>query len=173
MSAPRVEGAPIRVLGDPVLRTPAAEVRYFDGDLRRLVSRMFTAMYEAQGVGLAAPQIGVALRVFVMDCTGLKAVVVNPVLREVSGAATDVELEGCLSVPGVHYPTARAHDVMVDGLDDHGRRVHLREQGLRARCFQHEVDHLDGRLYLDRLTGETRRQAMRELRQGSLSGSGE
>jgi peptide deformylase len=155
----------IRIVRDPVLRTPTTTVTAFDDDLRQLVARMFAAMYAAEGVGLAAPQIGVGLRVFVMDCAGLKVVLVNPSLRDPSEQTVEDELEGCLSVPGRHYPTPRAVAVSVAGRDEYGHPVLLREEGLRARCFQHETDHLDGKLYLDRLAGGVRRQAVRELRQ--------
>jgi peptide deformylase len=159
----------IRLVGDPVLRTATAPVAEFDRDLRRLVDRMFAAMYEAGGVGLAANQIGVARRVFVMDCAGFKAVVVNPVLSDVSEQIVEDELEGCLSVPGRHYPTPRAASAAVSGYDERGHAVDLRGEGMVARCFQHETDPLDGKLYLDRLAGAVRRQALRELREGNTS----
>jgi peptide deformylase len=156
---------PLRIVGDPVLRAETAAVESFDRDLRRLVDRMFATMRAAEGVGLAANQIGVGLRVFVMDCAGLKAALVNPRLKDLSHQTIDDQLEGCLSVPGRHYPTARAVAATVVGFDERGRPVELRAEGLTARCIQHEVDHLDGTLYLDRLTGTVRRQALRELRE--------
>ena len=155
--------ATIRALGDPVLRTAADPVRSFDADLRRLVASMFEAMYAATGVGLAANQIGVGSSVFVMDCEGIKAVLVNPVLHDLS-AATVEDLEGCLSLPGRQYPTIRAAVASVTGQDEHGEPVTLSGTGQVARCLQHEADHLDGKVYLDRLVGETRRTALRDLR---------
>ena len=153
---------PIRLDGDPVLRTPTEPVVTFDEGLHHLVETMFTVMYAAGGVGLAANQIGVARSVFVMDCAGTRAVVVNPVLdlREVPMV---VQPEGCLSVPGRHYPTARASRTSVTGLDHHQRPVRPVGEGLVARCLQHEVDHLRGHLFLDRLDPTTRRQARADV----------
>ncbi len=158
---------PIRVLGDPVLRQVTAPVRAFDARLRRLVDRMFEAMYAAEGAGLAANQIGVGLRVFVMDCEGVKAAVVNPALVGLSDEVVTDELEGCLSVPGRHYPAPRALRAGVVGVDEHGATLELHGEEYVARCFQHEVDHLDGTVYLDRLQGRVRRQALRDLRSAS------
>ena len=159
----------IRLLGDPVLRQPTDPVRSFDAGLRRLVDRMFEAMYAAEGAGLAANQIGVGLRVFVMDCEGVKAVLVNPELTELSDEFVEDELEGCLSVPDRHYPTTRSVRAGVRGVDEHGEPVELTGEGYVARCFQHEVDHLDGKVYLDRLTGKVRREAMRDLRREGIA----
>jgi peptide deformylase len=155
---------PIRVLGDPVLRQVTEPVTAFDKGLRKLAGRMFEAMYAADGAGLAANQIGVGLRVFVMDCEGVKAVLVNPELTDLSEELVEDELEGCLSVPGRHYPTTRSVRASVRGRDEHGEPVELTGEGYVARCFQHEVDHLDGVVYLDRLTGKVRREALRDLR---------
>jgi peptide deformylase len=160
---------PIRVLGDPVLRQVTDPVRAFDAGLRRLVDRMFEAMAAADGAGLAANQIGVGLRVFVMDCEGVRAVLVNPELTDLSEEVVADELEGCLSVPGRHYPTARSLRAGVRGVDERGEPVELTGEGYVARCFQHEVDHLDGTVYLDRLTGTVRREAMRDLRREGLA----
>jgi peptide deformylase len=160
---------PIRVLGDPVLRQVTAPVTAFDARLRRLVDRMFEAMYAAEGAGLAANQNGVGLRVFVMDCEGVKAVLVNPELTELSEEVVTDELEGCLSVPGRHYPTTRSVRAGVRGFDEHGEPVELVGEGYVARCFQHEVDHLDGTVYLDRLKGKVRREALRDLRREGLA----
>ncbi len=157
----------IRLLGDPVLRQPTDPVRSFDAGLRRLVDRMFEAMYAADGIGLAANQIGVGLRVFVMDCEGVKAAVVNPALVGLSDEVVTDELEGCLSVPGRHYPAPRALRAGVVGVDEHGVTLELHGEEYVARCFQHEVDHLDGTVYLDRLQGKVRRQALRDLRSAS------
>ena len=160
---------PIRVLGDPVLRQVSEPVRAFDAGLGRLVDRMFEAMYAADGAGLAANQIGVGVRVFVMDCEGVKAVLVNPELTDLSEEVATDDLEGCLSVPGRHYPTTRSVRAGVRGVDEHGAPVELAGEGYVARCFQHEVDHLDGKVYLDRLTGKVRREAMRDLRREGIA----
>ena len=157
--------ARIRQLGDPILRTRAEPVTAFDAGLTELVELMFASMYEARGVGLAANQIGNDLSVFVMDCDGLVAVVANPRLVEVSDEKL-VAPEGCLSVAGRHYPTARAVQASVEGQDQYGDVVRLSGEGEIARCFQHETDHLSGRLYLDRLVGDVRRQARIEVETG-------
>lgn len=152
----------IRRIGDPVLRTPARAVNDFDADLRRLVTTMRAAMRTHGGVGLAANQIGVDLAVFVLDCDGVAAAVVNPVLSAVS-AQILTEVEGCLSVPGFSHPTPRAAAATVHGVDEFGRPVVLDGHGLVARCLQHETDHLIGRVYLDRLPGRLRRRAWAAL----------
>lgn len=152
----------IRVIGDPVLRTPAAPVTEFGKDLRRLIDEMMEAMYAADGVGLAGPQIGVPKRVFVYDVSGRKGHVVNPELT-VDDAETVLDEEGCLSVPGretgkpLYAATPRAAGVTVRGSDRLGRPVTLKARGLTARCFQHECDHLDGVLYVDRLAKDAAR----------------
>ncbi|MDY6054778.1 peptide deformylase [Micrococcus sp.] len=153
---------PVRTVPDPVLRTPAAAVP--DGqDVRGLVADMTETMHAVGGVGLAAPQVGVGLRVFVFDVAGAAGHVLNPVL-ETSGAPLREPGEGCLSVPGLRYHPARASEAVVRGTDVEGRPVEYRGTGLLARCLQHETDHLDGVLYVDRLDGEERREARRRLR---------
>ena len=154
--------ARIRQLGDPILRTRAEPVTAFDAALGQLVDLMFASMYEARGVGLAANQIGNDLSLFVLDCDGLVAVVANPRLVERSEEKA-VALEGCLSVAGRHYPTARSVQATVEGHDQHGDPIRLSGEGELARCLQHETDHLNGRLYLDRLVGDVRRQARMEV----------
>ncbi|GAA3441241.1 peptide deformylase [Planomonospora venezuelensis] len=155
----------IRVIGDPVLRTPAEPVTEFDRDLRRLIDEMFAAMYAAEGVGLAGPQIGVSKRLFVYDCSNRKGHVINPELT-VDDAAEVLDEEGCLSVPGretgkpLYARTPRAAGVTVSGLDRLGRPVRVRARGLLARCFQHEADHLDGMLYVDRLAKDAARKVL-------------
>jgi peptide deformylase len=155
----------IRLIGDPVLRTPAEPVTDFDRELRRLIDEMTQVMYAAQGVGLAGPQIGVPLRLFVYDVNGRKGHVVNPVLT-VDDPAEMVDEEGCLSVPGretgkpLYAKTPRAAGVSVSGLDRLGRPVSVKARGYLARCFQHETDHLDGVLYVDRLPKQARRQIL-------------
>src|SRR4051812_3584421 len=123
---------------------------------------MFASMQAARGVGLAANQIGLGISLFVMDCEGVVAVVANPRLVSVS-PERDTELEGCLSVLGKNYPTARAARAVVEGQDETGRPIRITGEGEVARCLQHETDHLAGRLYLDRLEGSVRRQARREV----------
>lgn len=154
---------PITLYGQEVLHRPAAEVTVFDERLAALVERMFASMAAAPGAGLAAPQIGVGLRVFVYDCgPGERGHVVNPVLRRLDGGLQE-EPEGCLSVPDLAYETARSAYVEVTGVDAGGRPVHVEGEGFLARCLQHETDHLDGRLYLEHLGGRTRRRALREV----------
>ena len=161
---------PIRKLGDPVLRTPAVDVQSFDEFLRRLRENMFETMYDAPGVGLAAPQVGVALRFFVYDDgQGGKGAVANP--RVVVTEGEQVDEEGCLSVPGLYYETPRALHVLVERQDVQGTPLTFEGTGLLARIFQHETDHLDGLLYLDRLSPEDRRRALTLLREQELGAS--
>ena len=169
MTAGRTKGVerPIRLFGDPVLRTPTDAVVDFDESLARLVEDMFASMYAADGVGLAANQIGVSLAVFVYDCpdaSGQRHVghVVNPVLVSLGGEV-DEDVEGCLSIPGLHYETARGTYAAVEGVDLTGAPVRVVGDGQLARCLQHETDHLHGQLFVDRLHGRTKRKAMREV----------
>lgn len=157
--------AQIRQFGDPVLRMRAREVEAFDDDLRRLVERMKRLMVEAHGVGLAANQIGILRRVlvFVPGDEGEAQALVNPRLVERS-VETAVEEEGCLSLQGVLVPVERHLRVAVEGADDTGADVRLELEGMGARVLQHEVDHLDGILMLDRTTDERRREALAILR---------
>ena len=151
---------PIRISGDPVLHSPAEPVTDFDDDLRQLVSDMFETMDAAPGVGLAAPQVGVPLRLFVYgydtDEHGpWRGVVINPELWITPPPAgepdEEMESEGCLSFPGERFPLRRADEAIVTGVDLEQRPVELRVDGWRARILQHEYDHLDGYLYVDRL----------------------
>ncbi|HXF35646.1 MAG TPA: peptide deformylase [Actinomycetota bacterium] len=154
----------IRTLGDPVLRQPARPLEDFDRSLRRLVEDMFETMYDAPGVGLAAPQVGISLRFFVYDdgkTTG-RRFLANPEILEREGEQTHDE--GCLSIPGPYHPTTRAMRVRVRGRDLEGRPVEVEGEGLVARILQHETDHLDGVLFIDRLPEEGRRQVMKEYR---------
>ena len=155
----------IRTLGDPVLRTPAAEVTEFDTALRTLVRDMLETMYAVGGVGLAAPQVGVGLRVFTWGVDGDEGHVVNPRLE--TGEDPQEGSEGCLSVPGLGFATPRSNTAVLTGVDMTGRPLRREATGLLARCFQHETDHLHGTVYVDRLQGETRREAMRALRSAS------
>jgi peptide deformylase len=164
---------PIRVVGDLVLSTPTRPVTDFDDALRTLVGDMHETMAAANGVGLAANQIGVDLRVFVYDCPDddgnrHKGVVVNPTLttsaRPEGMPDPDDDFEGCLSVPGETYPTGRADWAKVTGFDERGEPVEVEGTGFFARCLQHETDHLDGLLYLDRLVGRNARAAKKMLK---------
>lgn len=159
---------PLRLLGDPVLRAPCTEVTAFDGALAVLVEAMFASMYAADGVGLAANQIGVPARVFVYDCPDDEdrrhlGHVVNPRLVRTGGVTVTGE-EGCLSVPGVRAATRRYDEAVVEGFDMTGAAVRISGGGFFARCLQHECDHLDGGMFVDRLEGLRRRLALRAIR---------
>ncbi len=160
---------PIRLFGDPVLRTPAPPVVDFDKELRRLVADLTDTMLDAPGAGLAAPQIGVSLRVFTYNVDGVVGHLINPDLDltpdEQDGA------EGCLSFPGMTYPTRRAHGVVARGFDEHGEPRVVEGTLTLARAIQHETDHLDGVLFIDRLDPEQRALAMRALREAEWVGS--
>jgi peptide deformylase len=160
----RVALAQIRQYGDPVLKMRANEVEMFDGDLASLVERMKSLMQEANGVGLAANQVGVLRRVLVMQ-PGEEGpiVLVNPVLRESSDELCTDD-EGCLSLQGVTVPVERRLRVTVDAVDENGNDVSYELEGLGARVLQHEVDHLDGVLILERTTDDARRGALAVLR---------
>ncbi|MGD9987431.1 peptide deformylase [Pseudonocardia sp.] len=165
---------PIRIIGDPVLHTPTAPVVEFDDALRELVDDMFETMAAAHGVGLAANQVGVGLRVFVYDCPDeltrsmARGVVVNPAIEtsELPESMPDPEddEEGCLSVPGEQFPTGRADWAKVTGVDADGQPVQVEGRGFLARCFQHEVDHLDGHLYVERLMGRNLKASKKMLK---------
>lgn len=157
----------IRTLGDPVLRTPALDVTEFDDALRTLVRDMFETMEAAPGVGLAAPQIGVSRRVFVFDSGEVRGAVCNPRIVDRSEETVESD-EGCLSLPGLYFPVSRALRVRLEGQDPDGAPVSYEGEELLARIFQHETDHLDGVLFIDRLTSEHRREAMRLLREREL-----
>jgi len=152
----------IRQIGDPVLRTPCDPVRDFDEKLRALVADLEDSVNAPGRAGLAAPQIGVGLRLFSYHIDGKIGHLINPRLVERS-EETEIEDEGCLSIAGMWFPTVRSRFAVAEGVDQHGEPLTLSGSGLMARCMQHEIDHLDGRLYLDRLTGETKRAAYRAL----------
>lgn len=158
----------IRTFGDPVLRQRAAEVTTFDQKLAQLAEDMLETMYEAPGVGLAAPQIGVQRRLFVYDINDGNGphAVVNPVLTGHQGEQTSEE--GCLSVPGLSWTLTRYNEVHLSGVDLDGKELSIEAVGLLARCFQHEVDHLDGMLLLERLDKRDRKSAMKSLRHRTL-----
>jgi peptide deformylase len=156
--------AQVRQYGDPVLRMRAREVTSFDDDLQRLVTRMRQLMHDARGVGLAATQVGILQRVFVFQKAEDDVVaVVNPTLTELSDE-TEIEDEGCLSLQGVTMPVERHLRVTLEGKDPEGNAVRYELEGHPARVAQHELDHLDGTLILDRTTDEARKEALATLR---------
>jgi peptide deformylase len=160
----------IRTLGDPVLRQPTKPVESFDDGLMRLADDLFETMYDAPGVGLAANQVGLQIACFVFDDhDGTLGFVANPELDRLDGE--QVESEGCLSIPGPYADTERAMHARVRGRDVDGRPLELEGEGLLARIFQHETDHLNGRLYIDRLDDDGRRDVMRQLREIELERS--
>jgi peptide deformylase len=153
----------IRQYGDPALRMRADEVEEFDDELRAVTERMIGVMRDAEGVGLAATQIGILRRFFVCTIDGEDRVFVNPSVTTL-GEDTDVDTEGCLSLASVRVPVERATKVVVEARDAAGEPVALELEGYPARVVQHELDHLDGRLMLDRTDDESRREALRALR---------
>jgi peptide deformylase len=152
----------IRVFGDPVLRTVCEPVTSFDAALRALVEDLLDTVAEPGRAGVAAPQIGVSARVFAFHTGERKGYLVNPRITAVDG--TQDGPEGCLSIPELFFPTPRASTATAQGVDVHGEPVSVTGTGLLARALQHEVDHLDGKLYLDALTGDVRRRALRAVR---------
>jgi peptide deformylase len=158
----------IRLFGDPVLRTPAAEVVDFDKELQTLVKDLQETMLDAPGAGLAAPQIGVGLRVFTYWVDGVLGHLVNPSLD--LSDETQEGPEGCLSIPGVTVDTKRSLSVVAKGQNMFGEPVVLEGTELLARCVQHETDHLDGILFIDRLDTAARKAAMRAIREAEWFG---
>lgn len=166
----------MRLLGDPGLVAPCEEVTAFDADLAALVEDMFATMYAAGGVGLAANQIGVPLRVFVYDCPDDEdrrhlGHLVNPRLVAAEGITVRGP-EGCLSLPGIEAGTPRFDEAVVEGFTMDGEAVQVRGTGFFARCLQHECDHLGGGLYVDHLTGLRRRRALRAVRRAPWAETG-
>jgi peptide deformylase len=160
---------PIRLFGDPVLRSAAAEVTNFDREVRNLVADLTDTMLDAPGAGLAAPQIGVGLRVFTWNVEGEVGHLINPKLTlssEIQDGA-----EGCLSLPGLSIDCLRALSVVANGFNMHGDPVTIEGSDLLARAIQHETDHLDGILFIDRLDREARRAAMKEIRAAEWFGA--
>jgi peptide deformylase len=158
----------IRLFGDPVLRMPAQPVVDFDKELRTLVKDLTETMLDAPGLGLAAPQIGVGLRVFTYDVDDVVGHLINPVLD-----LTEEEQfgeEGCLSLPGLTFDCRRAYGVVAKGFTMYGDPVVIEGTELLARCVQHETDHLDGVLFIDRLDPEQRKAAMKAIREADWSG---
>ncbi len=159
---------PIRLFGDPVLRTPATAVVDFDGELRRLVKDLTETMLAAPGAGLAAPQIGVGLRVFTWNVDGEVGHLVNPDLT--LSEDTQHGEEGCLSIPDLTFDCTRALSVVARGFSMYGEPVTIQGSDLLARAIQHETDHLDGVLFVQRLDAETRKAAMRAIREAEWFG---
>jgi peptide deformylase len=161
---------PIRLFGDPVLRTPAEVVTAFDKQLRTLVADLTETMLDAPGIGLAAPQIGVGLRVFTYHVDDEQSDhLVNPVLHFPSDEEQDGE-EGCLSIPGLKFDCRRRQHVVAHGQNAYGDPVTIEGTELLARCVQHETDHLDGVLFVDRLDAQTRKAALRAIREAEWFG---
>lgn len=153
----------IRVYGDPVLRQRAEDVADIDGRIAKLVEDMLTTMYEAPGLGLAAPQVGVQKRLFVYDVGDGSRVLINP---KIAGSGGEWEYEeGCLSVPGLSWTIVRPREVHITGYDLDGNEVSLEATDLLGRLFQHELDHLEGVLLIERLEPEQRKDAKRILRE--------
>lgn len=159
---------PIRHFGDPVLLTPATEVIDFDKELRKLVQDLTDTMLDAPGAGLAAPQIGVPLRVFVWDVDEALGHLINPTLD----LSEDIQEgdEGCLSFPDLVYPTPRAFRAVAKGFNMYGEPITVEGTELLARALQHETDHLNGILFIDRLSAEDRKKAMKEIRESDWFG---
>ncbi|HEY5097638.1 MAG TPA: peptide deformylase [Acidimicrobiales bacterium] len=156
----------VRVYGDPVLKQVAREVDQFDGSLARLVEDMVETMYDSEGAGLAAPQVGVQKRLFVYDVGEGPQAVVNPVIVETDGEW--YHDEGCLSIPGLRLGLVRPDRVHLRGHDIEGNEVSMEADEFLGRVFQHEVDHLDGVLMVERLEDDMRKQALRVLRDRAL-----
>jgi peptide deformylase len=159
---------PIRLFGDPILRTPAAEVVDFDKQLRGLVRDLEETMLDANGAGLAAPQLGVGLRVFTYHIDDVIGHLINPDL-DLSADIQDGE-EGCLSVPGLTFDCRRSLRVVAKGFNQYGEPVVIDGTEMLARCVQHETDHLDGILFIDRLDRSTRKLALKAIREAEWAG---
>ena len=154
---------PLRLFGDPVLRTSAEPVVDFDRELRTLVEDLQETMREQGGAGLAAPQIGVGLRVFTFHADGVEGHLVNPEWNRLDDTE-QIGPEGCLSIPGMRFDCRRFEHVVATGWNSHGEPQSIEGTAMVARAIQHETDHLDGVLFLDRLDPETRREAMKAIR---------
>ena len=148
----------IRVLGDPILRKETIPVEKVNAEIRTLIANMFDTMYAAEGIGLAAPQIGRTERITVMDVEGTKLALINPEIIEREGSARGEE--GCLSIPEIFGDVTRASRVIVRATDEEGKSIEVEGSELLARCMQHEIDHLDGKLFIDYLSVLKRRSAM-------------
>ena len=153
---------PVRLFGDPALTQPATPVTDFDRELHNLVRDLHDTLHDQQGAGLAAPQLGILRRVFVFDLNGTRGHLVNPTLSFPDEQEQDGP-EGCLSMPGLYFDTRRRLNVVAKGYTMHGDALQIVGDGDLARCLQHETDHLDGVLFIDRLDPRRRRAAMREI----------
>jgi len=151
----------LHLLGSPVLRQRSADVQAVDDDVRRIIDDMFETMDAARGVGLAANQVGLAQRIAVIDAEGHRFVMVNPVIVEAEGRATAEE--GCLSIPEIYGDVTRAERVVLEALDRDGQPFRLEAEGLAARAIQHEIDHLDGILFVDHISSLKRNMILRKL----------
>ncbi len=160
----------MRTFGDPILKTRAALVKDFDGSLERLAEDMLATMREQEGVGLAANQVGRLKRILVAAVEDEEYVLVNPVIEEASETTESVP-EGCLSIPRIQVEVERPTEITISGQDASGEPIRIEAEGLLARVFQHETDHLDGVLILDRTDRESRKAAMREMRERLLAQS--
>ncbi|TFG45032.1 MAG: peptide deformylase [Gemmatimonadales bacterium] len=161
---------PIHLLGSPVLREPSAPVAEVTAEVRRLVDDMFETMEAAEGVGLAANQVGQAVRIAVVDAEGSRIVMINPIISEASGK--DREEEGCLSIPDVYGEVTRPERIVLEATGKDGAPYRLEADGLLARVIQHEIDHLDGILFLDRLSPMKRRLLVAKYRREHKEGGG-
>jgi peptide deformylase len=152
---------PLRVFGDPILRRRAEPVRAVTDEIRRLADDMFETMYAAKGIGLAAPQVGVAERLFITDVEGARYVMINPELMSATGP---IELgeEGCLSIPDIMGDVKRPASVVMNAMSLEGEPISVDATAMLARCMQHELDHLEGRLFIDHLSFLKRRKALAE-----------
>ncbi len=158
----------IRLFGDPVLTQRSSEVTDIDAKLVALAENMVLTMHDAHGLGLAAPQVGVAKRLFVYQLPDEDPVtIINPVIAESRGE-WEYE-EGCLSIPGLFFPIVRPKEILLTGFDLQGNGISIEADEIEARCFQHELDHLDGRLLLSLLDKDQKKEAMRELRRRAES----
>jgi peptide deformylase len=167
METREVATLPIRKFGDPVLREPARVVEQVTDLHRKLAKDMLETMRQAPGVGLAGNQVGVLERIFVWEVEEEHGAFINPVITERS-EETFMDDEGCLSMPGLVYPVERSVRVTVEGIDENGDPVKIEAEDFQARIFQHEIDHLDGVLFFDRLTEDLRKDALTELRNQAL-----
>jgi peptide deformylase len=148
-----MESSEIVRYGDPVLRKKTEDVAEFDDEIRALITRMYIVMAEARGLGLAAPQVGVSKRIFTYDIGEGPHAMINGKILRTSGE--EVSSEGCLSIPGLQGDVARAERVTIAGIDENGDKVKIKAEGLLARVFQHETDHLDGTMFVDRADPDT------------------
>ena len=149
----------IRVLGDPVLRKPTKRVTQVTDELRKLIADMFETMYAAEGIGLAAPQVGRSERLAVVDVEGKKFTLINPEIVSTNGSPEKAE-EGCLSIPDIYGDVERPAEVTIRATDENGNQYEATGNALLGRCFQHEIDHLDGKLFIDYLSPLKRKAAM-------------